>query len=51
MRVMAHMAGAQSGAMIASSGETVRISAPRYDRSQVRMSIPGRDAGESIAAR
>ncbi len=40
-----------AGAMIASSGETVRISAPTYDRSQVRMSIPGRDAGEPIAAR
>ncbi len=40
-----------AGAMLASSGEPMRISAPRYTRSQVRISMPGREAGESIVVR
>ena len=40
-----------AAAMHASTGAPMRISAPTYNRSQVRISMPGRDAGESIAAR
>ncbi|MFI4898557.1 MAG: hypothetical protein ACIARR_12115 [Phycisphaerales bacterium JB059] len=40
-----------AAAMLASSDAPMRISAPTYNRSQVRISMPGRDAGESIAAR
>lgn len=40
-----------AGAMMASTGEPMRISLPTYHRSQARISMPGRDAGESIAAR
>ena len=40
-----------AGAMLASSGEPMRVSLPTFDRSQARISMPGQRAGESIAAR